>query len=51
MIFGIEDAFGERRVKHYALNQEKHHQKQKFEDEYIGLLMASVVDYEETYLW
>lgn len=39
------------RVKNYVLNQEKHHQKQTFEDEYVGLLKASGVDYDEKYLW
>ena len=39
------------RVKNYVLNQEAHHQKQTFEDEYAGLLEASGVDYDEKYLW
>ena len=39
------------RVKNYILNQEKHHRKQKFEEEYVSLLKASNVNYEEKYLW
>ena len=39
------------RVKNYILNQERHHRKQRFEDEYIGLLKASGIVYDEKYLW
>ncbi len=39
------------RVKNYILNQETHHQKQNFQDEYVGLLKSSGVDYDEKYLW
>ena len=39
------------RVKNYVLNQEKHHQKQTFEDEYVGLLKASGINYDDKYLW
>ena len=39
------------RVKNYVLNQEIHHQKQKFEDEYVGLLKTSDVEYDDKYLW
>lgn len=39
------------RLKNYVLNQETHHRKQTFEDEYVGLLKSSGVDYDEKYLW
>ncbi len=39
------------RVKNYILNQERHHRKQSFKDEYVGLLKTSGVDYDEIYLW
>jgi putative transposase len=39
------------RVKNYILNQETHHQKQNFQDEYVGLLKSSGVEYDEKYLW
>ena len=39
------------RVKNYVLHQEEHHKKQTFEKEYVGLLKASGVEYDEKYLW
>lgn len=38
-------------VKNYIVNQEKHHAKKNFQDEYIELLKASGVEYDEKYLW
>ena len=38
-------------VKKYVLGQEKHHRRKTFQDEYIELLQASGVDYDERYLW
>ncbi|CAN5666154.1 IS200/IS605 family transposase [soil metagenome] len=39
------------RVKNYVLNQERHHQKETFESEYVEILKASGVEYDEKYLW
>ncbi|MEZ5345975.1 MAG: IS200/IS605 family transposase [Pyrinomonadaceae bacterium] len=38
-------------VKKYILNQEEHHQKRSFEEEYIELLNLSGIEYDEKYLW
>jgi putative transposase len=40
------------KVKMYIANQEKHHQKiGTFRDEFIKLLVANEVEFEEKYLW
>ena len=39
------------RVKKYILNQEKHHQRKMFQDEYLELLKLSGIEYDEQYLW
>ena len=39
------------RVKRYITNQEAHHRKKTFQEEYIELLKASGVEYDERYLW
>lgn len=38
-------------VKKYIANQEKHHAKKSFEIEYIELLNAGGIEYDEKYLW
>ncbi len=38
-------------VKNYILNQELHHRKQTFEDEYVELLEKSRTPYDKNYLW
>jgi putative transposase len=38
-------------VYKYIQNQEEHHQKQTFKDEYSGLLRKFQVDYDEQYLF
>jgi putative transposase len=38
-------------VCHYIENQESHHKKQNFKDEYISFLKAFEVDYNENYLF
>lgn len=38
-------------VKNYILNQEKHHRKKSFQEEYIEILKQANVDYDERYLW
>lgn len=39
------------RVRNYVLNQEEHHRRRSFQEEYIALLKAASVDYDENYLW
>ena len=38
-------------VYRYIKNQEQHHQKQKFKDEYIEMLESHEVEYDEKYLF
>jgi len=38
-------------LKEYIANQGNHHKKRKFKDEYIALLEAFEIDYDETYLF
>ena len=35
----------------YVLNQENHHKRVTFQDEYLNLLRASGVEYDERYVW
>ena len=39
------------RVYKYILNQEEHHKKQTFRDEYLGLLEKFEVEYDEQYIF
>ncbi len=39
------------RTKRYIENQESHHRKQKFEEEYLKLLDEYNISYDEKYLW
>ena len=39
------------RVRRYILNQEKHHRRQSFQDEYLELLKLSAIEYDEQYVW
>jgi REP-associated tyrosine transposase len=39
------------RVRRYILNQEKHHRRQSFQDEYLELLKMSDIEYDERYVW
>ena len=39
------------RTKRYIQNQEKHHQKMSFKNEYIMFLNEYGIDYNEKYLW
>jgi putative transposase len=39
------------RVCKYILDQERHHQKQTFKHEYVGLLDKFEVDYEDRFLF
>jgi len=38
-------------VKKYIANQEEHHRKTTFQDEYLKFLKQSGVEYDERYLW
>ena len=38
-------------VRHYIANQEEHHRKKTFQEEYVELLKRNEVDYDEKYLW
>jgi putative transposase len=38
-------------VKQYVLGQEKHHKRKSFQQEYIEILRASGIEYDERYLW
>ena len=38
-------------VKQYVLNQKKHHRRKTFQEEYIELLEAAGIEYDEKYLW
>ena len=39
------------RVRRYIRNQEEHHRKQSFEEEFKALLRAHKIDFEEARLW
>lgn len=39
------------KVEHYIANQDQHHRKQTFEEEYVELLRLSGVKFDERYLW
>jgi len=38
-------------VSNYIANQERHHKKRSFRDEFIELLRAHKVEFDEKYLW
>ena len=38
-------------VKNYIANQEEHHHKRTFQEEYVEFLIQSGVEYDEKYLW
>jgi hypothetical protein len=38
-------------VKKYIANQAEHHKVKTFEDEYLELLEASGIEFDEKYLW
>jgi putative transposase len=35
----------------YIRNQEKHHRKKSFQQEYLGLLKKHRIEYDERYIW
>ncbi len=40
-----------KRVRCYIRNQQEHHRKMTFQDEYIALLRANRIDFDEAHLW
>jgi len=38
-------------VRNYILHQEKHHKVKTFQEEYVEMLEAGGVEYDERYLW
>jgi putative transposase len=38
-------------VVQYIQKQREHHQKQSFQEEYLGLLQKHGIDYDERYVW
>lgn len=38
-------------VKRYVLNQDEHHRKKTFEEEYLDMLKMAGINYEDKYLW
>ena len=39
------------RVRNYVLNQEEHHRRRSFKEEYLDLLESAGVDYDEKFMW
>ena len=40
-----------KKVKDYIVNQEEHHKKIRFQEEYLKFLNEYGIDYDENYLW
>jgi putative transposase len=38
-------------VRRYVGNQEEHHRKVSFQDEFVALLRKHGIDFDERYLW
>ena len=38
-------------VRRYIANQQAHHQKQSFEDEFVGMLKLNEIEFKPEYLW
>ncbi len=39
------------KVRNYIANQEAHHRKKTFQEEYVEFLKSSGVEFDERYLW
>ena len=39
------------KVKQYVLNQEEHHRRKSFQEEYLEFLRLSGIEYDERYVW
>ncbi|NDV63685.1 transposase [Bacteroides sp. 224] len=48
--FSVSPSIKEKTIK-YVLNQQEHHRKQTFQEEYIMFLKEYNVEYNEKYLW
>jgi REP element-mobilizing transposase RayT len=42
---------GVKACQHYIFEQEKHHQKKTYKEEFLGILKKYDLDYDENYLW
>jgi putative transposase len=42
---------GKKKAIHYIANQEEHHRKETFQDEYRRLLQLHEIDWNEEYVW
>jgi putative transposase len=49
-LFGVSPSNFEA-VRKYILDQEEHHKKETFQDEYLRILKRCDVRYNERYLW
>ena len=49
-VFSVSES-GLEKVQRYISNQEKHHQKKTFMQEYREILHTHDIDYDERYLW
>jgi len=57
--FGWQDGYGvftvsssnQNTVKRYIQNQEEHHRKRTFKEEFLALLNAHHISFDERYLW
>jgi putative transposase len=38
-------------ARSYVLNQEAHHRKKSFQEEYVAMLKRGLVEYDDRYLW
>jgi len=57
--FGWQEGYGaftvgasqESTVRNYIANQEEHHSRETFEEEYVRMLDLSGIEYDPRYLW
>jgi len=49
-VFSVSPSLHDK-TKQYIQDQEKHHQKMSFKEEYIMFLEEYGIDYNEKYLW
>ena len=57
--FGWQRGYGAFSVSHsgveevgaYIANQEEHHRRQTFQEEYLEMLKLSAIEYDERYVW
>lgn len=54
VLFAWQEGYGASQreaVRKYIENQEEHHRKKTFQEEYVEFLEAYDVEYDEKYLW